>query len=761
MMQFQTQKRRRYLILAALAAMAFALPARAEQTMPIRIIDGSIVLRCNIKAKGEEVPVHLVLDLGSSQGVILHSNTAKMLELGKKTTIDISWAGGSMENVLPRQWQLTQLEDFSKEFSEELEEIPAAGTMGLGAFENQIVQVDIGAGLIRFARPEDGGNGLFPAAGPGITIVDYEQGKSGPLLPGIKGKLDSVKVQYATVRHETVLNADLALQIFPEGKETPAFTVAGIDILPRGPVRIYEFDVLTDPQPQVILGTSFLSNVRLTLNTLTRKAAIESQAPTADVRADQAFFQALYHKDPAGLETYLKQQVSRRYVKEAAQTLLSLRLKAKDYDENAAKKAVAFYASTIHKDRRSQELIALADKWLGPDESTKLPLAEYALNLARKALGTDLNSAAVHNINARLGYIALLHKDYPTARRLLLAAAFGLPRDQITNLWLARLYRETGQLTRAWSRYLEVALTEQPPLDAFMGLDELNRDPKFREQFKISDAELMLEGWAPAFVPPEQRPAEELPNVRLAELFVNSDKSISLASQLAVHGFKQYFADTPVVVVQYHVDTILPSNASKERYAYYQLKGGSNFLYDGEVVTHEGGHAEGIAPDLFDDLLRYNKARKLPASNVTLATSAGIASGKIQTTIKVTSGEGSVPEGDLRLHVLLCEEAVFATSANGGFINYDVVRGRLTPAEGVRVLYQAREQTCELGTTMDDVHKQVEEAWAAAANPKIKWRMRPTLVDEKQCRLVMFVQDAKTKRVWAAATAPLQQKESN
>jgi len=65
-----------------------------------------------------------------------------------------------------------------------------------------------------------------------------------------------------------------------------------------------------------------------------------------------------------------------------------------------------------------------------------------------------------------------------------------------------------------------------------------------------------------------------------------------------------------------------------------------------------------------------------------------------------------------------------------------------------------------LDKTLQDVGKQVEEAWTAAANPKIKWRMRPTLVDDKLCQLVFFVQDMKTRQILAASVAPLQPKES-
>src|SRR4029078_5653735 len=97
------------------------------------------------------------------------------------------------------------------------------------------------------------------------------------------------------------------------------------------------------------------------------------------------------------------------------------------------------YAASLPSETRSGQMIVIADQIVAQREvrdGARMKVLGKALEIASQSAGDDMNAAAVHQINARKGMLALRQGDLKEARRKLLSAAFGTPGDARVNLWL-------------------------------------------------------------------------------------------------------------------------------------------------------------------------------------------------------------------------------------------------------------------------------------------------------------------------------------
>jgi hypothetical protein len=326
------------------------------------------------------------------------------------------------------------------------------------------------------------------------------------------------------------------------------------------------------------------------------------------------------------------------------------------------------------------------------------------------------------------------------------------------NLWLGRLYETTDQPIRAWSRFVEAALQNEPPIGAMRGLDRLNQDEAFRAQFSMTDAGRLLEGRLPVFMPVRQYDPEaaggKVP-VRLVELFTNVDEPATQAAEMAAEALRAYLDLADTVFVQYHLKDPLATDGARTRASAYGIEQTPVAVFDGTAQAAIGGD-DTAAPKVFAD---YAKRAVAEHSVDTALTLEGKASWQGDRVRALASIRGNGEPGNCVLHLLLCERVVMAIGANGQALHHDVVRARLSPENGWPVtrigeVFRAEATLSEIRRRLDGRLDEIEERQGK------RLPMRSTWIDPNGCDVVAICQDVASRRVQATAVLPRESEET-
>jgi len=368
--------------------------------------------------------------------------------------------------------------------------------------------------------------------------------------------------------------------------------------------------------------------------------------------------------------------------------------------------------------------------------SRYLPTIRYTLDLAGKWAPKDLNGKAIHAVNARKGWLALQENDLSQARRLLLSAAFGLPKDPNVTLWMGELYQHANQPARAWSQFAKAAMFDPPPVEAVSRLNLMNNDPAFRKGFHAADAELLLEGRIPVYAPSRQRGATEAPSAQLVEFFAHADDKRAVNAQLAFDALRTYFAGTDLQLVAYHSEPALADPIEQARRAFYQPPRPGTLVVDGAVLPPPPPNA--TAETIFQDWVKQLTGK--PASEAApIELIAGYRDGMVEVTAHPPKGTSE----DARLHVLLVERCVLSFSKTGLPLQYAVVRRALTPADGSDAGGEAS-FVVPLAASAADASLDLDALLS-----------RSMYLDPDEISVVAFVQDSKTRQILSVAVTPL------
>ena len=704
---------------------------QAGGAIPVRLIDGGVLIRGELRCGDASVPAHLVVELGMRLPLILHTKTAKLLEVEDASRLDAVFDAARLAGLRANVQDLRQLDDLTREHATALGEIPAVGVLGLDAFDGA-VQLDLPAGTIRqlaeVELPEDKAPAVALEPGAAVAVV----GRMHDATP--------VRVRLSTWRHDTLIGEALLAKLMQPGGAPAGLTVCGHDVPSATTLRPTRLPAGTD----LVLGTDFLKDFRVTIEPRGGRLVLQRLRPASKNQVEQRLLFALQKKDADLIELLVGDKAAARLAREAAKALLDLRL-ADLEDAEALDRAMKLYAASVQADGRARELIAVADALIARNTEESLASAGDALAIARQYQQADLNATAVHQISARQGLLAMKSGDMKSARRHLLSAAFGMPRDPRLNVWLGQFYRRSGQDVRAWSRFIEAILTDDPPAEAFAGLDELGRDAKFRQAFTMADAELILEGRLPAYSSP--RPRTDVPKARLVELFTDINTKDVLGPGMAFAALAEWCEGTPTVLVAHHIDTVLPSGIAFARHKAYELEDAPALVVDGVWVEKQAGDDKAAAA-IFEKYASMAMAGVDSPGSIGLRATAVRGGDKIEVRVEPQLRE-ALPQ-DLRLHAMIVERCVFAAARDGAALRYNVVRCAISPEDG-----WAAGKSVQAKVAVGVIAQRVAEAWDKPPVEPRGYRMRPTYIDWRQCSVVVIAQETKSHRVWGAVAVPI------
>lgn len=745
---------------AAFLMGAYAATNAAGGDIPVKLVGGAVCARGTLAGPRASIPANVLIDLGSLTPLRVHERIVEMLGLTPAAAAQLTLGDFKLTDLRAVKADGSFLDDLTREYAPELGEIPAVAILGLGAFSGQDVQLEIGAESLRVLAPGDTALG---DASPSetLSVAPYVERAGRIWMTGRGPGGAELNVMLATLNCDTFVDAARAKDLGAPAGDVETALLGTLDLAREVALRPEALPVGAQIRADVALGTGLLSNFRLTLIPARRTALFERVRPARFPAEEQAYFRARSAGDAAGIQEFLSAHADSRLASEGAELLLSLRLA----DPNSARAqildAVRVRAGRAPEDRRSQVVMGLAEGIVKTERADRLDLAGDVLRIAQEWAPRDFNARAGHDIQARLGWLALQRDDLAQARVHLLSAAFGLPRDPTVNFWLGQLYERMGKPTRAWSRYLEAAIAREPVPDAFIGLDRLSRDPDFRATFCMADAADLLEGRVPEFHPATRfvRTASpgQVPAVRLVETFVSLNHPPTMAAELAFEGLREYFAGTDVVFIAYHVaipeHDPLVSTLCVSRGITLGVESTPTTFFDGrKPVTAEGD--DSVAPEVFAAYKSAAEAGHRAESAWRLDGTVAFQQGEIRGRMEL---DGPAATGDVRLVVALCEKLVLAPGKNGIVLHRNVVRHGFSPPDGYSVSAAAGRRVFDFSLVvkqfMDDLAQRLTQFQETGGESVT---VRPTYVDPAACQVAAFALDADSGAILAAKMIDVQ-----
>lgn len=779
------------------------LSARAEQ-IALKLVDGRPCFRATIQCGSKSVEANVVLDLGVQAPIVLHSKTGKLLgvEPGGNITLLIEGVNeATFANMPVLTSGVRALETLTQEHAAELDEIPAVAVIGLPAFAEFVPQLDLPQGRLVLLPDAEAGE----LAQSATLILPLEQ-SNGRLFFSALGPDDmKMRLQLRTSQYDTLIDQTVAAlagadngaidHLYPIAKAkteengatenqeiieeaTAADTAKAEEVTNR--LNLAEFVAFRptdlsegiEPRPDVLVGTNLLEHFRVTIDTRRKQLLWEQVVTPRYPTEERDYFTALVQEDADGIEAFLTKNPDSRLAQEAGAQLLDLRLAEYPADRETMVRAIQLRASSTPEKRRATTLLTLADSWLTGQREDRYALATASLQLALESARNDLDATASHHIQARLGRIAYDEGDYRAARRRLLSAAFGLPRDPQVNLWLGNLYEAMKKPTRAWSRYLQATLAKNAPLEAYVGLGRLNRDPDFRDRFSMRDAVELLEGRLETFYPKQHyiQEKKKFPkHVKLVELFTNIDDAEKThAAEAALDALGEYFdvetSSEPIALLEYHIKTDKPDPLtvpfSQARADFYTVVDAPTAIFDGTESAFDYGTANEIVP-VYGAYLELARSAG-DGDDATPSEAKATLSGKVQQDKRVLTGQVEVRakatdiEGTV-LHVVVCESVVMVPGGNSRVLHRYVVRGSLTPHEGIPLAskikdgeeaftFDIRLDAESLAKDLGEHMNQIEKEYG------VSLVMKPDYVDAREVILVALVQDTATQEILGVTT---------
>jgi hypothetical protein len=697
------------------------------------LIDGQSVARCRIVYKDLSFEANVVLDAGQSGSVFLHEKTGKMLEFASGDTLDIEFPGGAvLSDLRTIPMGLEFLEQLTKDFATELDEIPAVAMLGIDAFSGHTFTIDQRKGKISLSNDP---LTLEPQE-PNVFAYNFERGRYGLVL-NLKGPDGfDIKAGISTRRRETLIDTIAAELASDLDNNLGEISLGDIIVNDYTPLRTEELSGSNPDLPDIIFGNVFFESFALSIDPINNIIQLRQIVKTPRSFPEQAFFDAVRDEDPDALEEFVNNSGQDNfYYREAAAGLAQMRLSQEPFDKEAWLKAVEHTVKAAPLERKSQVLINQSQSLKSAGLDPELAVVKQLLEDAKKWADNDINSRAPFEIQAQLGLAALELGDVTAARRHMLSAVFGLPKDPRFNLWMGLVYEAMNKNLRAWSRYTIAAMSDDPPSEAAPALNRLNNNTEFRKEFSMKDARELLEGHIPDFHP-ENR-AQEKPAITTIEFFNSVDNPDCGAIALAVDGVGEYFSDYNVQIVKYHLSKPtadpMESRISLSRAIYYGVETTPALFLDGKRVDLK--RFRGMMPqDVFNALIE--NIESLESEKKNLMTNSRRDGGQIEVIFH------PLVEGlEYQSAVLLVEDDVMSAGASGLWMYRDVVR------HGIQSLFDDDKVTYTipdieaLWKDIDTAISQTEEKYATS------FVTRPWYVDPGRCRIVVLVQEKESKHV--------------
>ena len=450
--------------------------------MPFEYIEGVPCVSVEISSGDQSVKAHLILDLGLSEALLLHSDFPEVLEIDTEAKLTISYDDGQLTVSSYYTSDLTDIDEFSRRNAASLGEIPVWGYLGVKAFDSGIVSMDISNKVANFGDIEIPENAakipLKIDSGRFIADIEPDEGYI-------------LKAVIATSEFDTVFDLDAASL---SGSETADFEhcrFADLNLREFTAVRAKQ-DLSTELTiGDCVIANSFWQNFVVYYRQEDQSLYFSEllSGRVSDLN-EQNFFNAFVSEDIDEIYECVNQYPESRLISEAYN--LILKYSVDSGIEEDIKAAITNLLESQDRDNASNILLFYAEGFLQESDydSAKLMLA-YAKD---ELTSVDQHPLKLAKVNTWLGQIALAEDDLTAARRYLMSAVFANPSDCMANYYMGNYYENSGDMVRAWARYLKSFMRDDTFEQAFTALIRISSNSDFQQKFTADDVIDFLDG---------------------------------------------------------------------------------------------------------------------------------------------------------------------------------------------------------------------------------------------------------------------------
>jgi len=531
--------------------------------MPVRVIDGRLVVTCDLSGRKLRVPVNLWLDFDGAYGFQLHDRAAGALPAetpdGRSLPLTLHFADFTL--TIPRREKGPEkdFENFTKYNSKALGENAVVGAVGADVLKHFDVIFDLPREQVFLKKP--GGLAGRTSGQTEREILTEVTVRDGLVwlpvdLDGAKGRLKRA-MAVGSSRYDTLIDSRLCSLLQRPAGDVGPLRCEAVDFAPYVAFRPAKVTLSHPDGVAGVMGNNLLANFRVHIDRESRLATLQAARDPSFPDEELAFFRAMVARSPQGLLAWLKDHGQSRLGPEAAELLLAL------LSENGAGtaelvQAIQWINDTAPGDLRASRMFDLMEELV---EKGSVELGIAAGKLGVKSARTDRYPEANYKLHGRLGEL-LLPTDNREAWRHLLSAAFGMPEDGMINLNLGRCYEADGRLKRAFSRYVQALIKEGSSELALEALARLDAKLPADQRMSIEIIDRMISGRVRNFSAPDkytpEDPGKRSTRTSVVEFFTNAYfgtelQSGAIGGAMGYQGLISHFGEADCVFLSYHL----------------------------------------------------------------------------------------------------------------------------------------------------------------------------------------------------------------
>lgn len=541
---------------------------RVPASVPVRIVEGKLCVRCEISSPSRRLPVNLFVDYDKQVALTLHTQAQRGLRGGPVT---IHLPGVDVPRVGVSGADDDFLDEFTRLYSKELGEIQVVGTIGSKILEKYLTTFDLSRGEMVLSRARGSSNELRERAaagtdtGDGAVLVPLSEERGLAWLTVRQADGSPGAFAFGTSRFDTVLDQKLA--------KTAGHPAGDIESLGLGPIDLCQYVALR-PERMIVshpdgtvgmVGLNLLQHFRVEVDRVNQVARFTETKPADFPKDDQAFFRARAVGTGDAVDAFLTEFPEARLAVEAAEELLRLRLR-EGGDPELCKRAIKALHDTRREDLRATVMFQLVEQLA---EQGRRDLASAAAEYGIESGRNDRYPETVHKLHRELGEMQLETGELNEAWRHLLSAAYGMPEDGTTNLALGRVYEEQGRFRRAFSRYIQAVIKPDSGPEALKALTALSAKMSDEERLGADRIDRLISGKVLAFgAATTYRPEDDdedpdavvgVPRRALIEFFTNAylgnvERGGAIGGALANEGLATHFTTEHAAFITWHLN---------------------------------------------------------------------------------------------------------------------------------------------------------------------------------------------------------------
>jgi len=544
-----------------------------EARIPVRVLGGRLVARCQVSSPTSSAPVNLWLAYDKPCGLELHNKVASPLAVeqadGTMLPITLEFPGLDIVVDMREHGDEEAMEAFTKRFAPQMEEIAVAGTIGGKILSQYEVTFDLARSQVRL-KPATDRDGKKPD-GPEQHYVAGSLAGDVAWVPATLGNGQVRMLGIGSSRHDSVVDEDYCFEIDQPGGRIGSVKVGDIDLSQIVAWRPEVYDLMHKDGALATLGLGFLHSFRVHVDMKNGWVGMTRVREEPFPEADQAFFDARATEETSELAAWLQKNPTARVAGEAAELLVQMQV-----DEGESAEAVKPSLRALHNaqdaDMQATSGLDIVDMLV---QARRPDLAVIAGRLGIEGGRKDRYPESTHRLHVRLGELLLDLKDQRGAWEHLMSAAFGLTdafgsadRAKV-NLLLGRVYELQGKHRRAMSRYVQAVISPEYGPQAVPLMENLQAKMG-GEPYSVDLVDRLISGKVRSMTAPTRFEAdkrrdnnrcvlvEHVTNPHLGQKQGERWRAFTEGGAMVFEALQSHFPANRVAMLSYHVDAPQP-----------------------------------------------------------------------------------------------------------------------------------------------------------------------------------------------------------